>query len=296
MPAIGVHHTEVKDGTWDGPAAKAALKEGQGESYYREAFAWEDPKGDPKTKSAYKFIHHFVTDGKVGAASKIACSAGIAILNGGRGGAFRPTMERRTFDIAELRAEDSGEGKMPVIRGHAAVFNQPSEEMGGFMRFREQIAPGTFKDSIKNDDIRALFNHDPNFVLGRNKAKTMKLREDDTGLAVEITPPETNWARDLVESIRRGDISQMSFGFDVQDDSWDFKRGADEPALRTLRKVKLYDVSPVTYPAYPQTDVNCRSLDSIFEDGLRTAGMHLEVENRPDLTILRRRLDLLELE
>ena len=204
-------------------------------------------------------------------------------------------IERRTFIVSEFRMEDGGDGKMPQIRGHAAVFNQPSEEMGGWMSFREQIAPGCFKDSIAADDIRALFNHDPNFVLGRNKAGTLKLNEDSHGLKVDITPPDTGWARDLVKSIERGDISQMSFGFDVQEDTWDFKRDKEgEPALRTLKKVRLFDVSPVTFPAYPQTDVNTRSLDSIWEE---TAGQRAELAGKlhiqpSRIAMLRRRLEL----
>jgi len=333
MSAIGIHHTEVKDGAWDGPAAKANLKNDGTEAYYRGAFAWEDPEGDKATKSAYKFIHHFVaSDGKVGAASKTACSAGIAILNGGRGGANIPEadrkgvwahlaahlkdagvaaddvpelksgpagLERRSLSVAELRVDADGDDdgdKMPTIRGHAAVFNQPSEEMGGWMRFREQIAPGAFKDSIKKDDVRALWNHDPNHVLGRTKSKTLKLKEDDKGLAIEINPPKTQTARDLVESIRRGDVSHMSFGFDTQQDSWDYPKDEDGkalPAMRTLHKVKLFDVSPVTYPAYPQTDVNCRSIDL---GAVRIEAGFVEERSASQLSIMRARLELAAVE
>lgn len=146
-----------------------------------------------------------------------------------------------------------GDEKQPKITGHAALFNKLSEPLPGF---REKIAPGAFADSIKTDDIRALFNHDANYVLGRNKAGTLKLVEDEQGLAIEIDPPNTQWAKDLQESIRRGDISQMSFGFVVQDDDWQQSKGKD--AVRTLKTVKLFDVSPVTYPAYPQTSVKVR--------------------------------------
>jgi signal peptide peptidase SppA len=96
MPAIPPHKTATTDNAWDGPAAKANLKNDGSEAYYRSAFGWQDADGDPKTKAAYKFIHHEVSsDGDVGAANLTACSAGIAVLNGGRGGADIPDSDRR---------------------------------------------------------------------------------------------------------------------------------------------------------------------------------------------------------
>lgn len=310
MGAIGVHHTKTTDGSWDGPAAKANLKNDGTEAYYRSAFAWQDADGDATKKSSYKFVHHEVSsDGTVGAANLEACSSGIAVLNGGRSGttipeadrkgvhahlaahlkdagkdapelkSAAPRMERRSFMASDLRLKkrvgDSvddapgGESKMPVITGHAAVFNKKSEQLGSWMPFREKVAPGAFKDTIDQDDIRALWNHNPDHVLGRNKAGTLRLKEDDQGLAVEIDPPEAQWARDLCASIERGDVSQMSFGFGCLTDSWGLEDGED---TRTLGKVKLYDVSPVTFPAYPGTDVSSRSLDDIAAEGRRRMG------------------------
>jgi HK97 family phage prohead protease len=159
-------------------------------------------------------------------------------------------IERRNIELTEFRITDD---KQPKIVGYAAMFDKMSENMGGFT---ERISPGAFMNSIKKDDIRALFNHDANYVLGRNKSKTLTLREDENGLAIEITPPQTTWARDLYESIRRGDISQMSFGFQVVADDWKHTQG--KGSIRTLKEVKLFDVSPVTYPAYVQTSVAVR--------------------------------------
>ena len=161
--------------------------------------------------------------------------------------------EIRTVPI-ELRVEG---GDTPKIVGHAAVFNKWSEDLGGF---REKIASGAFTKTIKEGDIRALFNHDANFVLGRNKAGTLTLEEDKKGLKVSIDPPDAQWARDLTTSIERGDITQMSFGFRTIKDQWTTpKDGKDNQ--RELLEVELFDVSPVTFPAYPQTDVGVRSLD-----------------------------------
>ncbi len=160
---------------------------------------------------------------------------------------------RRTFPLIEMRVEGD-EGERPKIVGHAAVFNELSEPLWGF---RERILPGAFKEAIERDDVRALVNHDPNYVLGRNKAGTLRLAEDERGLAVEIDPPDTQWARDLMVSMRRGDVNQMSFAFTVLDEEFSKEDGEN---IRILKKVRLHDVSVVTYPAYPQTDVQVRSI------------------------------------
>jgi uncharacterized protein len=204
--------------------------------------------------------------------------------------------EFRTFALDELRLIDGAAGTTPKIRGHAAVFNSLSEDLGGF---REVVAPGAFASAISTDDVRALFNHDPNYVLGRNRAKptpTMSLTEDPTGLMMDCDPPDTQWARDLMTSIKRGDISQMSFAFTTLDDGWERKDGV---RIRTLRKVRLYDVSPVTYPAYAATDVGvrgvnteARSIAEILEAGERAL---VDPEAyKIELDGLRRRLQMAE--
>lgn len=159
--------------------------------------------------------------------------------------------EVRSFDFS-IGKEDGEERKMV---GHAAVFGEPAD-IGGW--FREQIEPGAFKSSIKKDDVRALWNHNDDYVLGRNKAGTLKLTEDETGLKVSIDPPDTQVARDLAVSIGRGDISQMSFAFQVQEEEWIRGEGKDLD-LRKIKKVRLFDVSPVTFPAYDGTDIAMRS-------------------------------------
>ena len=163
-------------------------------------------------------------------------------------------IERR-YNVGRIVLEQRG-GQPAVIRGHAAVFNQLSEDLGGF---REKIAPGAFADAIRQDDVRALINHDPNFVLGRNIAGTLRMTEDAQGLSVEIHPPDTQAARDLVVSMKRGDITQMSFGFSVQSSGQNWSKDDAGQYIRPLTRVQLFDVSPVTFPAYPQTDVALRS-------------------------------------
>ncbi|MGI6593690.1 MAG: HK97 family phage prohead protease [Christensenellales bacterium] len=164
--------------------------------------------------------------------------------------------EYRTLPMTELRTEEKDGVKM--ICGHAAVFDSWSETLGTLFPFKEKVRAGAFLKSIEKDDIRALFNHDANHVLGRNKAGTLELEEDENGLFVRILPPNTQWARDLQVSILRGDISQMSFGFVVEKDEWSTVDGID---TRELIEVKLFDVSPVTFPAYAQTDVAVRAYE-----------------------------------
>lgn len=161
--------------------------------------------------------------------------------------------ENRTFSVADLRVEKrgDGEGEGHVLRGHAAVFDVLSHPL---FFFREKIDPGAFTESIKNDDIRALWMHDPQIVLGRNTSSpsTLSLREDDTGLQVEIDLPDTQAGRDAKVSVDRGDVREMSFGFFTVDDSWETAEGEQ---IRTLKTVQLLDVSPVSFPQYPSTDV-----------------------------------------
>jgi uncharacterized protein len=158
-------------------------------------------------------------------------------------------LTRMRFDVPEFRVLRE-EGSLPKLRGHAALFNVEVD----FGYFREMVAPGAFKNSIESgDDVRALFNHDPNLILGRNKAGTLRLSEDEKGLLSEIDPPDTQLGRDIVVSIERGDISQMSFGFYIT--SEEVVRREGESTLYIIKEARLFDVSPVTYPAYESTDV-----------------------------------------
>ncbi len=172
---------------------------------------------------------------------------------------MRDELERRSWNTVELTAEPPEGGGLPVIVGRAAVFDALSEDLGGF---RERVAPGAFAATIAEDDIRALINHSPDYVLGRNRAGTLKLAEDGEGLSVRITPPDTSYARDLIASIERGDMSGMSFGFRTITDEWNIEDGE---TVRALKAVRLFDVSAVTFPAYLQTDVAVRALTAFRE-------------------------------
>lgn len=168
------------------------------------------------------------------------------------------TMERRALAAPpEVRADD---GAM-VARGYAALFNSEAD-IGGY--FREVIAPGAFRETLKNDDIRALIDHDTGRVIGRSSAGTLRLKEDDKGLSVEIDLPDTTDGRDLAVQLERGDISGMSFGFIVRHDEWD---ETSDPPTRTIHAVDLREVSAVAFPAYGDTEIALRSLENAREIG-----------------------------
>ncbi len=160
--------------------------------------------------------------------------------------------EERTVTLQEARVITMNQARHLV--GYAAVFNELSEDLGGF---QEKITPGAFTNTIQDADVRALFNHDPNIVLGRTKSGTLALSEDEKGLRIDVTLPDTQAANDLVISVERGDIDQMSFGFRVVQDQW-LQEG--DQTTRILIEVELFDISPVTFPAYPQTSVQARDL------------------------------------
>ncbi len=159
----------------------------------------------------------------------------------------------------EIKIEKREDGEEPRIVGYAAKFNTRSNNLGGFV---EVIAPGAF-DDVLDDDVRALFNHDRNFVLGRTKAGTLTLTVDEVGLRYEITPPDTQTVRDMViEPMGRGDVSQSSFAFRLPSDGYRWDEGEDGVYIRTITRVsKLLDVSPVTYPAYNDTEASTRTLE-----------------------------------
>lgn len=162
--------------------------------------------------------------------------------------------EIRNIDI---RFENNTEDEPLKLRGYAIVYNALSEPLYGDL-FRERIKSGAFTKSLAQDDQVCLWGHDTRYVLGRKSAGTLILREDEKGLYFEAELPNTTWARDLKESVNRGDIKQMSFGFKVVRDNWiDDKATIKEykMPIREVEEITLHEISLVTFPAYPQTNV-----------------------------------------
>jgi HK97 family phage prohead protease len=172
-------------------------------------------------------------------------------------------MERRYTQFpSPVGVELRGDAKTPIITGYAAVFYDPADagtEYKMYSDFIERISPGAFDRAMKEDDCRALFNHEPTIILGRTTSGTCKLYKDAKGLRYEITPPDTNTAKEILESIRRGDISGSSFGFRVRKQTWkEEKTDRGWVDYRYLDDVELLDVGPVTFPAYTATTTGMR--------------------------------------
>lgn len=185
-----------------------------------------------------------------------------------------PVIERRfTPGVVELRA--GADGKQQRLGGYAAKFNVRSENMGyGDTEFYEIIEPGFF-DSVLGDDVRCLFNHDANLILGRNSSQTLRINQDATGLGYDCdVDDKQSYTSDLLISLRRKDVTQSSFAFGVTRDG---QRWVEEGNVitRYLKKggcTRLYDVSPVTYPAYPAATSEARDMISLIAEA-RAGGL-----------------------
>lgn len=172
-------------------------------------------------------------------------------------------MERRTLNhqTTEIRATDKGK----TISGYAARFydGTPGTEFELWANAVERLLPGAFDRTInEGDDTRALFNHNPDHLLGRRSAGTLTLSVDERGLRYEIKPPDTQIGRDVAEMVGRGDVTGSSFGFVVTDETWRKENGV---RIREIRGVRLYDVSPVTFPAYGSTSATVRAAGDLDE-------------------------------
>lgn len=175
------------------------------------------------------------------------------------------------------------------FQGYAAVFDSPSEDLGGFV---ERIAPGAFTESLRRrkGDIKMFLNHDERMVLGSKGAGTLRLKEDGHGLFVDADLPDNEWGRPVRDAVARGDISSMSFAFNVP-------RGGDEWSAdrkdRTLRNLYLHEVSPVTgWPAYPATSASVRHLAELIDEDpdTLTAAVREFLSDATELTDETRRL------
>lgn len=311
---IPPHDGAAIEGAWDGPLMRKRARSPADYGYYSQLFAWLDDGRDETVKSSYRFIHHYVSpDGEPGAPSIEACRTGIAVLNGARNGTvlrgadregvyrhLARHLEEAGIEPPELRSDEQASllrrsvggrvlevrsgspvsvishGPAPTLVGYAAVFESPSVDFGGW---REIIARGAFDRALEDlaqRPVKALWNHDASFVLGSTDSGTLRLDVDQRGLMATIHPPTNTLCDAFVESVQRGDVTQMSFGFVVREQDWETVGG--EP-VRVLRDVELWEVSPVAFPAYPATSVSVVSA---------------RAENSARLDVLRARLRLME--
>lgn len=164
-------------------------------------------------------------------------------------------MERRIMSV-ELRVSQENR-----LVGYAAVFDRRSQLL--FNTFYEEIAPSAFTNVLaRNPDVKALWNHNPDYPLARTLNGTLQLHQDDTGLHVELQPNDTSWGRDAYAAIARGDVDQMSFMFSVAKQGDEWKKLPDGKMLRRITNFDaLGEVSPVTFPAYTQTNIGLRGDD-----------------------------------
>lgn len=176
------------------------------------------------------------------------------------------TAERRFFssEVRKVQKEETAAVDTSVIEGYAAKFDTETE-IGYYYKFREKINKGAF-DDVLNDDVRCLFNHNPNYVLARcvDGKGTLTLSVDKVGLKYSYETPDRQYARDLQNAIEMGDITQSSFAFDIEEQIWTEVEG-EIPTREIVKFKRLYDVSPVTYPAYADTEVAKRSHDAFIE-------------------------------
>lgn len=198
---------------------------------------------------------------------------------------MKDQIERRQIIVTpevpvSLEARVEGDEALPKIVGYSAVFGVDTEIGSYFGQFTERIQKGAFKRAIREgQNVRALRNHDPDNLLGTTSSKTLRLKEDDTGLYIEIDTPDTTIGRDTAESVKRGDLSGMSFAFIVRKEKW--INGEDgAPDQRIIQDVDLYDVGPVTYPQYTQTSADVRSASKAYQVGLAELGR--EVPRLPE--------------
>jgi HK97 family phage prohead protease len=180
---------------------------------------------------------------------------------------------------SEVELRETEDGKRS-INGYAVKWEQLSEELGYFFRFREKFVKGAFVDSLRNDKQKALWNHNSDFVLGSTKSGTLSLSEDETGLRFNIDLPENTWGKDAYESIKRGDVDGVSFGFKKEVEEWD--ESDPDNVIRTIKKAKLFEVSPTPFPAYPQTEVQARSVEEPYKEYLESKKTSFESDWKAD--------------
>lgn len=172
-------------------------------------------------------------------------------------------IERRFTDVKELRSSEDGN----IVEGYPIVYDQETD-IGWF---REKIARGAATNALKSSDEFVLFNHDPNFPLARRSNGTLEVTEDDHGVKIRADLSKSARGREVHEMVKNGLIDKMSFAFSTEKESWEYAQGKSD--LRIVEEFReLFDYSPVTYPAYKQTELQARSAKDVFDSRKAPAG------------------------
>ncbi len=278
MPAIKTHRTETSTDSWDGPANKTRALTDQPRSYFAGIFAWYDPEKDERQKTSYRFIHHFVSeDGKAGAASTVACSAGIAVLNGARGGTTIPDADRRSVYnhlAAHLRDADiePPELKAVEVQTHeekaykcelkeiqdSGEFEGVASVLGNVDLVGDVMHPGSFSRTVQAHKGRF-----PLLDSHRSPIGVAEVEETANGLKVHgYLNLEKQGARERYADLKfyrsHGMPMGMSFGFDTV-------KADNEGGVRNVREVKLWEVSITEFPANPLAQVTSVKAVSVDE-------------------------------
>lgn len=193
-----------------------------------------------------------------------------------------PLNEQRELRESSIEIRENDDGNR-TLTGYAVKWEMKSHPLGYFQRFKEQFKKGAFAESLTKEDQRYLWSHDTSKILGRTKNGTLRLYEDDIGLRFELDLPNTTLGNDAYESIKRGDVDGVSFGFRMKKEEWD--ETDPDNVVRTISQADLFEVSAVGFPAYPDSQVAARSNDPYQQ--------HLEEKQQKQIEQRRRRLSLL---
>lgn len=174
--------------------------------------------------------------------------------------------EIRYIPAMSLSIREDANPDVMAIKGYVVKFNERSSLL--YDEWYERVAKGAFAKSLQQNTIKALWNHNSDIVLGSTKSNTLKLIEDDIGLRFDLELPNSSQAKDIYESIKRGDVDGVSFGFYIREngDKWEYLKEEDVYE-RTLLDIDLIEISPTPFPAYPTSEVGKRSLE---ENNLKT--------------------------
>lgn len=201
-----------------------------------------------------------------------------------------PVVERRFAPLSGIEVRQSDQAGQTHFRGHAAVFNQTTEIAGAF---REQVDPTAFNRTIQRADVRFLYNHEPDSVMARTTNGTLRLSTDREGLVSDADLDSKDWdVQRLLPKMESRNVTQMSFAFRTVEEEWDDHPEDEGLPIRTLKEVQLFDVSPVTFPAYEGTDaelVSVRALadanphvQELLDRAVENLGPELNVEEQED--------------